>query len=135
MTALTKGRRALSREGKTVSDPVAANAKIFTGALVVLVGGFLKPGTVATGLKARGIAAADADNTGGADGAIRVDVERKGAFPFVNHGADPIDRTHIGGNAYIVDDQTVAATDGTGARSVAGKIIDLDVNGVWIEFP
>jgi hypothetical protein len=33
-----------------------------------------------------------------------------------------------------VDDQTVAKTDGTGARSVAGKVFDVDSGGVWVRF-
>ncbi|MFB0515162.1 MAG: hypothetical protein ACETWG_00985, partial [Candidatus Neomarinimicrobiota bacterium] len=33
---------------------------------------------------------------------------------------------------YIVDDQTVAKTDGTGTRSPAGFIEDVDSNGVWV---
>jgi hypothetical protein len=58
---------------------------------------------------------------------------RKGVFRFKNSGADPIDRSHIEGTAYIVDDETVAATNGTNTRSAAGKIVDLDAAGVWVE--
>lgn len=32
--------------------------------------------------------------------------------------------------AYIVDDQTVAATDGTGTRSAAGRIVLIEWDGV-----
>lgn len=134
MAALTQGRRVIEREGRTVTDPVAANTKIFTGALVVLDGGYLKPGTVAVGLVARGVAEADTDNSTGAAGAVVANVRRWGAYPFVNHAADLVGRAHIGSNAYIVDDQTVAATHGGNTRSVAGKIIDVDARGVWIEF-
>lgn len=134
MAALTQGQRRLSRDGYTVSDPVAAGVKIFPGALVVLEGGYLKPGRSALGLTARGMAQAEADNTGGGDGAIAVNVLRKGAHCFVNHVADPVGRAHVGGKAYIVDDQTVAATNGGNTRSVAGTIVDVDAHGVWIEF-
>ena len=34
--------------------------------------------------------------------------------------------------AYIVDNQTVAKTDNSAARKKAGKIIDVDANGVWV---
>jgi hypothetical protein len=34
----------------------------------------------------------------------------------------------------LVDDQTLAATDGAGTRSEAGDIYDVDDDGVWIEF-
>jgi len=33
-----------------------------------------------------------------------------------------------------VDDQTVALTDGTGARSRAGIIAGVDSDGVWVQF-
>jgi len=39
----------------------------------------------------------------------------------------------IGTYCYIVDDQTVAKTDGTATRSSAGKVFDVDAQGVWVE--
>lgn len=134
MAALTQGRRVIEREGRTVTDPVAAATKIFAGALVVLDGGYLKPGRTAAGLLVRGIAQADADNSAGAAGDVSADSVRWGCFRFANHQADPVTRQHIEGKAYIVDDQTVAATDGGNTRSVAGTIVDVDALGVWVEF-
>lgn len=131
MTALTKDRHSPWREASSVSDPVAAGVKIFAGALVVLdAAGNAAPGSTATGLTARGRAEAHIDNSGGAAGDAVITV-RRGVFHFENDGS--INRTHIGGTAYIVDDQTLAATDGTGTRSAAGKIIDVDADGVWVE--
>ena len=40
----------------------------------------------------------------------------------------------IGNNCYVVDDQTVAKTNGTNSRSVAGKVHDVDAIGVWVDF-
>jgi hypothetical protein len=34
----------------------------------------------------------------------------------------------------VVDDQTVAKTNGSSSRSVAGIIRDVDADGVWVEF-
>lgn len=133
MVALTQPRNTPTRKGSNIGDPVAAGATIHAGALVVLVAaGFATAGSTATGLKARGVAQYSVDNSDGADGDQLIETER-GAFRFENDAGDAIDRTHIGSNAYIVDDQTVAATDGTGTRSVAGKIIDVDTSGVWVE--
>ena len=130
MGALSQDRDTPDRSGVYVSDPVAAAKKIYAGALVVLnAGGYAEPGATATGLVARGRAETQVDNSAGADGDESVPV-RRGIFAFVTDGS--IDRTHIGGTAYIVDDQTVAATDGTGTRSAAGEIIDLDAEGVWV---
>jgi hypothetical protein len=121
------------RTGEDQSDPVKGATKIFAGSLVCLdANGWAVPGATATTLKARGRAEEQADNSGGADGAEAVRT-RKGVFRFKNSGADPIDRSHIEGTAYIVDDETVAATNGTNTRSAAGKIVDLDAAGVWVE--
>lgn len=130
--SLTADRKTSRREGQVFDHPVAEAATIFQGALTVLNGGFAEPGSTALGLVAAGVARGRADNSAGGDGDISVQVER-GTFRFDNSGADAIDRSDIGGTAYIVDDHTVAATDGTGTRSAAGEIVDLDDYGVWVK--
>jgi len=130
MTALAADRDTPVRDGVYLEDPVAAGKIIYTGALVVLSAtGYAEPGATATGLLARGRAEEQIDNSAGADGDVSVRV-RRGIFRFDNDSS--IDRTHITGTAYIVDDQTVAATDGTGTRSAAGEIVDVDSDGVWV---
>ena len=67
------------------------------------------------------------------DGEVRVTV-RRGWHSFNNSaGADEVTRMHLGQTAYIVDDETVALTDGTATRSAAGEIVDVDSDGVWID--
>ena len=39
----------------------------------------------------------------------------------------------LGKSCYIVDDQTVAKTSGGATRSLAGKVVGVDVDGVWVE--
>lgn len=122
------------RDSRLNNDPVAADTVIYTGALVVLDGdGNAAPGSEATGLTARGICKERSDNSGGAAGDERVETEATVGNFKNSSDADEIDRTHIGSDAYIVDDETVAATDGSSARSVAGQIIDVDDNGVWVQ--
>jgi len=129
MAALTEDRPTPQRSGVDFVDPVAAAATIYAGALVVLdASGNAAPGSTATGLKARGVALERSDNSAGAAGA-QVVRSRAGVFRFAT--AD-ITRANIGGTAYIVDDQTVAATDGTATRSAAGTVVDVDASGVWI---
>lgn len=131
MTALTKDRRTDWRDGSDLSDPVAAGAVIHAGALIVLdSAGNATPATTATGLIARGRASESIDNSAGAAGDAQVIIGR-GHFKYVNDGS--IDRTHIGATVYIVDDQTLSATDGTGTRSAAGKLLDIESDGVWVE--
>ena len=56
-----------------------------------------------------------------------------GTYVFANSAADDaIANANAGADCYIVDDNTVALTDGTGTRSVAGKIIRVDSAGVWV---
>lgn len=105
---------------------VKTNIKILKGALVVKdSSGYALNGATATGLITLGVARETIDNTGGASGAknIRIDV---GEYEFENSAAgDAIALADIGADAYIVDNQTVAKTDGTGTRSRAGKIINV----------
>lgn len=120
-------------DGVTFNRKVAANVKIYQGALVALTAaGYLTPGAAATTLIADGVALDTVDNTGGAAGDKSVEV-KKGVFQFKNSAAgDAITIAELGDDCYIVDDQTVAKTDGTGTRSKAGKIVDLDAQGVWV---
>ena len=131
MSALTQARQTKRRSGAHFGDGVAAGVIIHEGALVVLnAAGFAAPATTALNLRARGVAAATVDNSAGADGEQTV-ISQAGLHRFINVG--DIDRSHIGSAAYMVDDQTVAATNGTGTRSSAGLIKDVDTSGVWIE--
>lgn len=113
---------------------VAANAKIYAGALVVLAAGYAAAASAALNLVGLGRACETVDNTGGANGALEIDVER-GVFRYANSAAgDAITQADIGKPAYAVDDQTVAKTDGGGARSAVGTIYAVDAAGVWVEF-
>lgn len=133
MVALTADRDTKRRDITTHHDPVKAGAVIYAGALVALdANGWLVPGATATTLKARGRAEERVDNTGGADGAVIARVAT-GVFRFANLGADPVARADIGNDCFIVDDQTVAKTNGTNTRSKAGRVVELDSAGVWVE--
>ena len=134
MTALAADRNTAERAGQDYSGPVAANVVIYAGALICLdAAGNMTPGATATTLVAAGRADERVDNTGGAAGALTVRW-RRGLFRWANSaGADEITRAEVGDTAYIVDDQTVAKTDGTSTRSAAGIIRDVDDVGVWIE--
>ena len=60
---------------------------------------------------------------------------REGTFRFANSAAaDLIVAADIGALCYIVDDQTVAKTNGTATRSPAGTIVGVDAQGVWVRF-
>lgn len=137
MTALSAARNTKVMAGgpnpELLSLPVKANTKIHAGSLVVIDAGYAAPGRTATGLITLGRAEETVDNTGGNAGDKRVSV-RQGVFNFTNSAdADAIAQAQVGGMSYIVDDQTVAKTDGSGARSAAGRIVQVDSDGVWVE--
>jgi hypothetical protein len=133
VTAATKNRNTPSRAGLVRGYPIAASVHAFAGAIGVLnASGFAEPATAATGKIALGRFSRELDNTSGADGADTIELER-GCFRYANSaGADEIALTDVGQLCYLVDDQTVALTDDTGARSVAGIIDHVDENGVWV---
>lgn len=135
MVALTADRSTVRRENADIeTHPVKAGAKIFQGALVCLdASGWAQPGATATTLTALGRAEYRADNSGGGNGDVNVAV-RRGVLCFANSGSgDLITRADIGKPAYVVDDQTLAKTNGGGTRSAAGIIRDADAQSVWIE--
>lgn len=134
MAALTADRNTPYRSGEDFSFPVAASTKIYAGALVCINSSNLAVnGATATGLKTVGVAQALADNSAGAASAISVSV-RRGVFCFANSASgDAIALADVGATCYVVDDQTVAKTDGTGTRSAAGIVRDVDADGVWVE--
>jgi len=118
--------------------PQAATKVIYQGALVVLnASGYAEPGTSATGKTAAGVAmlnpnTGSQDSTGLSNGDLKVRV-RQGTFRFNNSSAgDAIARANVGKYCWIVDDQTVAKSSNSGARSKAGVIIDVDSSGVWV---
>lgn len=114
--------------------PVAAAMLIYQGALVALnATGFASKGVVATTLKQFGRAEETVDNSAGAAGAKEINVQ-PGVFRWANSAAgDLITTAEIGTDCFIVDDQTVAKTNGTSTRSRAGKIVGVDSSGVLVQ--
>jgi len=137
MTAQTQSRVAAQRGDapliSLLAPPMKAATKIYAGGLVVSDAGYAAPGRAATGLIALGIARKDVDNSTGANGDLYADVER-GAFPFNNSASvDLIGQADIGKDCFIVDDNTVAKTDGYGTRSRAGRIVEVTSTEVIVE--
>ncbi len=131
---LTNDRNTAMRDTRLMVAPVASNAVIHAGALVVAnATGFAAPGTTALNLTYLGRADEAVDNTGGADGDQVVNVRRNQAFFFKNDGVNAVNQSHMGKTCYIVDDETVAGTDGAGSRSAAGIVTGVEANGIWVE--
>ena len=133
MVALTTERDTSQREGRDYAVQAAASKTFFAGGILALdATGKGTPGATATTLK--GLGRIKRTVTSGAADTVLVDYER-GVFRFANSAAgDAITAADIGASAWMVDDQTVAKTNGTNTRSIAGVIRDVDALGVWVEF-
>lgn len=127
MAALEKNAgRTRVGEGRRFANPVAAATRIFSGALVALdATGNAIPAIPAAPVM-RGVALHEADNTLGAAGTASVETDR-GPFLVTNDGS--VDRSHIGGDVFVVDDNTVGAV----GTLVAGKCLDVTPEGVVVE--
>ena len=136
MPAATQARDTHKRLGNQLTLAMAAATRIWGGTIVcVNASGLAVPGITSTTLKAVGQAEATADNLTGIASALSVNVERDGWYRFGNSSAgDQIVQADVGADCFIVDDQTVAKTNGTSTRSVAGVVRDVDTQGVWISF-
>lgn len=114
---------------------VDGGVHIFSGAMVAIkADGTAMPAGLAAGGSARvvGVADHEADATGLADNAVRVNVKR-GVFAMLNHGADLVAEADRGVACYVVDDQTVAKTDGgSGARIKAGIVEFFEGGKVFV---
>lgn len=131
---LSAPRNTRSRDGGTIVLKGAAAKKYWPGALVARdANGRATPGAASTTILGVGRCTKLVDNSAGADDAVDVTID-KGIFLFKNSSAgDLIADADIGNNCFIVDDETVAKTNGTNTRSVAGKVFDVDAEGVWVD--
>lgn len=135
MAALSADRNTPSRPASLREPPAAAAVKFYAGAIAMVnAAGNATPGATATSCRGIGRVARQVDNSGGSAGDVNVQVET-GVFRYGNSAStDTIGRGDIGADCYIVDDQTVAKTNGSNTRSVAGKVFDVDALGVWVLF-
>lgn len=137
MTALTKIRDTKRMGDEPIphlkSYPVADNVIIFRGGIVgVDSAGNAGPAS-ATYVKIVGVATEDADNTivGHVVAGINVPV-RQGVFKFIDGGTGgAYTKADVGLACYAADDQTVQKT--AGSFGIAGTIVQVDTDGVWVQ--
>lgn len=129
---LAADRNTPMQDAELIAVPVAA-VKIYAGGLVAAnATGYATPGAVSTALTYIGRAEETVDNSLGAPGDKTVSVRRGKAFKFANSGADAVTQAEFGQLCYIVDDATVAKTNGNGTRSPAGIVVGVESDGVWV---
>lgn len=123
-----------------VDVKMKAAAKLYQGGIVCRdstgygIAGATAVGLIACGiLSPQGPAAPNLDNTSGGSGDIVARVAQ-GVFRLGNSAStDALAEADIGQICFIVDDQTVAKTDGGGTRSPAGVVVAIDgTAGVYV---
>ncbi len=134
MVALTENRSTPQLSPPDLrSGLLGAAQAIFAGSILMRnAAGQVIKGATAVG--SFGVGRAEAPGTSTTAG-VAPQPFREGVFRFANSAAgDLIATADIGAPCYIVDDQTVAKTNGTNTRSPAGIIYDVDALGVWVRF-
>ena len=132
----TADRPTRIREGDELSPDVYQAVKIFGGTMVQKnATGYAVPASATVANKTLGIAKHASVNLAGASGDIKARVRRNIIGVFANSASgDLITIADIGNDCYVVDDCTVAKTNGGSTRPVAGKIMDVDSFGVHVLF-
>ena len=135
MPPLTENVARPTRDGAVATVPVAANTRIFQGALVELdSAGRATPATKGANKVYLGVALEPADNrasapSGGAAGAINVTVRCQGTVHLKTTGTAPV----RGRPAYVEDDETVGSV--ASSATSLGRVIGTDDDGVWVRLP
>lgn len=115
--------------------PVAANTEIFGGHIIAInTNGYAVPATATAGQITLGVSDGWVNNTTGSDGDTTVLVRRGKAFLMVNSTSDPVTQTQVGKDCYVENSVTVAKTDSSNTRPLAGKVIGIEDSGVWVYF-
>lgn len=136
MTALTKERDTPRQHYHyPVSLLMAANGKVFNGGMVnTNATGYAVAASDTAGHKMGGIARETVDNTGGADGALRVDVIHLLCTMANPAGANQLTQADLGKLCYVFDDQTVIRAAGTVNSVIAGAVRAVDTVALTCTF-
>lgn len=126
-------RKTPMTDGELLVLGVAASTKVEAGHLgAVNASGYLVPAGDTAGLKVIGRFEQTVDNTSGANGDLTCEVRRRKAFKFDNSATNALTVADIGGSAYVEDSETVGDNGATN-DIVAGKVLNVESDGVWIE--
>ena len=132
MAALTAERDTPERTGELVAVGVASNTTIFAGSMVaVSATGYALPASDTAGLKVLGRAESTVDNSGTAGDGAQTIVVRRGVFRWTN--GDTFTVADVGTLAYVEDDAQVQKAGAATYDIIAGLIIAVDTQGVWVD--
>jgi len=115
--------------------PVLAATIILQGIMVgITAAGYLVPASADSSIRVIGRSEEYVDNSAGASGAKTCKVKR-GVFGWQNSATtQALSDLHVGRPCYAVDNQTVALRNPTGDYPYAGRVYDVDADGlVYVE--
>ena len=132
-TALTADRTSPTRTGDYVA-PLQGSNVIFAGSIVAVdTNGLALPAANVADLKVVGRAEVYSNNTGDHYLATRTVQVRRGIFQWDNGATNNLTRANISDPVYAIDDQTVGRTNEATNAVVAGRIVDVDASGIWVD--
>jgi hypothetical protein len=140
MTATTVSIRTPEKSAHPIAKtlppfPVAASTIILMGVMVAVnQSGYLVEASADPSLRVIGRSEEYVDNSAGAAGAKTCKVKR-GVFGWTNSATtQALSDLHVGRPCYAVDNQTVALRNPTGEYPYAGRVYDVDSDGlVYVE--
>lgn len=114
--------------------PVAANAVFWLGAIVAInASGYAVPASDTAALKVLGVCwATPANNTGGANGAVFIDVA-EGDFEMSN-AAGAVTQASLFKGVYVADDQSVTTAAAAANDILGGIAVDITATVVVVRF-
>lgn len=126
-------RNTTFKDGELFGAPVAGATEIWGGHMIAVnAAGYAVPASAVAASTVIGVSDGWVDNGQGANGDT-VALVRRGKFWLLgNSGTDPVTQAQMGKDCYVFDSQTVAKTSDTNARPVAGKVMGLAADGVWV---
>lgn len=126
------------RDGDLIAVALAAGARVLQGTFAVIGNDGYAVASNAVGAADQiclGIWDNSAENNGQAGDVVAL-VSRHKQFLVRNSDSDPVTVADIGKSVYVEDNCTVAKTDGSGSRSIVGKLMAIDTTYqgyVWVE--
>ncbi len=118
--------------GREVVLPVDGGSHIYAGTLVAQLGtGMLVPASTSSAGPAIGVALHEADNTDGADGALRCKVSYGKIYCFANgENTDAVsEATTMYAIVYAGDDHTIFDNDASSTLKPAGRFMGMEPDG------
>lgn len=143
MQELEHDRDTPRRDGMTATYPVATEVKIYIGSMVLPKTSSGTPGVANVGMAGSssgafvlGVATNRADTT--ADGPNAgvpqfVTVDRRAALMENSNGGEAVTYAELGKQVYAAGDCKVSKSN-SGGRAVAGRVLDVTPEGVWVRF-